>query len=178
METWCGTPPEICNLCQLLIDEGFIDGQLAQPPHSWAILCPKCHKENGRGLGPGLGQLYQKIGDVFVKIENRSIYPTVWHAKNPTFGIGEGTTRFPRDFELVAKVDAETLEEVFAITNQDNWWDNDKVIAYKKTRTTSVGDVVVMNGGKDVYLCLFTGWKRYLCAPRDFPINLLKVQSD
>jgi hypothetical protein len=67
--------------------------------------------------------------------------------------------RFPRDYELVARVKARFLEEVFAKTNDigDPWWRNRGVDCLKETRSTMVGDVVVSPSQK-VYHFVGRGW--------------------
>lgn len=80
----------------------------------------------------------------------------VWHAINPTFGMTEQS--FPNDYELVAEIDCETADEAFKLTNHIDrpWWENDlKVI--KESRSSSVGDIVEIEG--KILLCLDLGWK-------------------
>lgn len=80
----------------------------------------------------------------------------VWHAKKPTFGFSQ--LKFPDDYELVAELDTDSLEVAFEKTNTIAypWWDNEGLIVHKRTRSTSVGDVVEMNG--KFYLCEMAGW--------------------
>lgn len=68
---WCGSPLRICDLCQGLINDTFIDGLTVGG--IWGILCPECHARFGRGLGIGLGHLYRRSqsGD-WVKCEAKS----------------------------------------------------------------------------------------------------------
>ncbi len=54
---WHGTITN-CQLCDNLIDQTFIDGQVRG--HGWAIMCPLCHEVYGVGLGTGLGQKYKR----------------------------------------------------------------------------------------------------------------------
>lgn len=84
----------------------------------------------------------------------------VWHAKTPTFGLSE--QNFPTDYELVAEVPSDNLEVIFERTNtiECPWWENEGVFAIAKKipcRSTSVGDVVIMNDEK--WLCGALGWK-------------------
>lgn len=60
---WCGDPPEKCDLCGGKLRDSFVDGVVAEV-RSWAIMCMPCHRAEGVGLGPGLGQRYalQKDG--------------------------------------------------------------------------------------------------------------------
>lgn len=84
----------------------------------------------------------------------------VFHQKQPTFGMT--TQLFPDDYELVAELDEEcTLEAAFRYTNTIDcpWWDYEGVlgmIVHKRTRSTSVGDVVEVAG--KAYLCENAGW--------------------
>lgn len=83
----------------------------------------------------------------------------VWHAKKPTFGLTR--QNFPEDYELVAELDTDSLEVAFEKTNTISypWWDYEGVlnlIVHKRTRSTSVGDIVEMNGRR--YLCEMAGW--------------------
>ena len=52
------------------------------------------------------------------------------------------------------------LEQAFMLTNSidDAWWNNKEVDALHKTRSTSVGDQVLI--GIDKYECLMRGWKK------------------
>ena len=51
------------------------------------------------------------------------------------------------------------LEKAYMLTNSidDAWWKNKEVEALHKTRSTSAGDQVEINGVK--YVCEITGWK-------------------
>lgn len=51
--------PTTCNLCDQPITDTFIDGKTADMG-LWAIMCPKCHKIRGIGLGLGKGQRFNK----------------------------------------------------------------------------------------------------------------------
>jgi hypothetical protein len=63
-------------------------------------------------------------------------------------------------FTLVAEVDSENLEEIFELTNhiEHSWTQNKKVtvIANNSVRSTSVGDLVLING--KYFVCKDTGW--------------------
>jgi hypothetical protein len=83
----------------------------------------------------------------------------IFHDKEPTFGLGEGSKIWPDDFNLVAAVASDDLDEIFGLTNHVNgdWTKNKGVKALVKTaRSTSVGDIVVVDDA--VYICLFVGW--------------------
>ena len=56
-QMWCGSKPEICDLCRSpIVDGHFVDGRTVFGP--WANMCPDCHKGQGQGLGIGRGQEY------------------------------------------------------------------------------------------------------------------------
>ena len=63
-------------------------------------------------------------------------------------------------FTLVAEVDSDNLEEIFQLTNHiDHSWTQNKkvtVITKNKVRSTSVGDLVFING--KYFVCEATGW--------------------
>ena len=52
------------------------------------------------------------------------------------------------------------LEKAYMLTNSidDAWWKNKEVEALHKTRSTSAGDQVEINGVK--YVCEITGWRK------------------
>jgi hypothetical protein len=81
----------------------------------------------------------------------------VYHATNPTFGLTE--KKFPDDYELVAKVDTISPDTAYELTNHIDieWWDNNGVELVKKSRSTSMGDVIEIDG--KAYLCEAIGWK-------------------
>lgn len=87
----------------------------------------------------------------------------VYHAVNPSF-IPQ-MMKFPAEYEKVAEVECEDLEDVFRVTNHinHNWTLNPQVTMYKAggVRSTSVGDVVVDEHGK-VFLCDMAGWKEII----------------
>lgn len=87
----------------------------------------------------------------------------VYHAVDPTFGMTE--KKFPDGYELVAKVQATDLEKAFELTNHIDceWWDNEGVELVKKSRSTSVGDVVQM--GEELFLCANVGWVSIPAVP-------------
>lgn len=58
MTYWQGTPPSTCQIMGEPITDTFVDGALQGG--SWGILCDKCHKTFGVGLGKGRGQKYTK----------------------------------------------------------------------------------------------------------------------
>lgn len=58
---------------------------------------------------------------------------------------------FPGEYELVAEVETDSLDEAFGLTNTGGreWWLNEGVTAYVvPCRSTSVGDVMVLPEGK------------------------------
>ncbi len=64
MKTWYGSEPTACDICASPIKDTFIDGRTREG--AWGILCPRCHKNHGVGLGLGKGQQYWKRYDVWV----------------------------------------------------------------------------------------------------------------
>ena len=55
---------------------------------------------------------------------------------------------------------SQKIDKAFMLTNSidDAWWNNKEVDALHKTRSTSVGDQVLI--GIDKYECLMRGWKK------------------
>lgn len=58
MAYYCGSPDELCDVCQGKIGDAFVDGKTKLGP--WANMCVPCHKKVGCGLGTGRGQKYEK----------------------------------------------------------------------------------------------------------------------
>lgn len=58
MAEWAGTPPKRCQMCLSPITTNFVDGKTVQG--AWVIMCVKCHRVYGVGLGTGKGQLYRR----------------------------------------------------------------------------------------------------------------------
>ena len=59
-----------CDLCGCEITDALVDGATRMGP--WAVMCPKCHKIHGIGLGTGRGQMYKRDADGdFVKVEKK-----------------------------------------------------------------------------------------------------------
>jgi hypothetical protein len=84
----------------------------------------------------------------------------VYHAINPTFGMGTKQPSFPEEYELVAEVDGDSIDDAFRYTNHIDcpWWENWNVALVKESRSTSVGDVVVRADTGEAWLCEPTGW--------------------
>jgi len=57
-DKWKEEKPKECDLCHKKFSgkDNFVDGRLKTGP--WGILCEKCHKAKGMGLGVGFGQKY------------------------------------------------------------------------------------------------------------------------
>lgn len=120
---------------------------------------------------------------------------SVFHKKRPTFGIewlGDDLGDIPpdrvllADFERVAIVNCENLEDVFRVTNHidESWQNNPEVVtAVERARSTSVGDVVITADGK-AFLCDHVGWVEvkvedaYKEWPRVWPVNLNTLKKD
>lgn len=84
---------------------------------------------------------------------------TVWHARKPTWGSNDPA--FTQDnFELVATLEGERPDDGYEATNHIDcpWWENEGVtlVGEPNQRSTSVGDVVVVDGV--AHRCLFAGW--------------------
>ena len=65
-KVWCGSKPELCDICKQPIQDSFIDGKTIHGP--WGIMCCDCHLKHGVGFGVGKGQQYKKEGETFAKI--------------------------------------------------------------------------------------------------------------
>jgi hypothetical protein len=66
--------------------------------------------------------------------------------------------------DLVATVNAESLEDVFRCTNHIDWewWENPNVLSFLKSRSTSCGDVIEeMDTGKR-YVVAAVGFKEMI----------------
>lgn len=106
----------------------------------------------------------------------------VYHFKRPTFvGYVAGSLITPTilstEFDHVATVSFDPewckpdwtqedfLEYAFEKTNNigQSWWDNECVEVHKKARSTSVGDLVVLEdeaGATEAYTCHPVGWAK------------------
>jgi len=84
----------------------------------------------------------------------------VWHEREPSWGHGPKKQFNEENFELVAKVEGESLGDAFQLTNHidHGWHDNKEVtlLADSERRSTSVGDVVVLDG--NAHRCERAGW--------------------
>lgn len=58
---WCGPAPEECDICHTSLTTTFIDGATTYGP--WGCMCVSCHAMDGRGLGTGHGQKYERQPD-------------------------------------------------------------------------------------------------------------------
>jgi calcineurin-like phosphoesterase len=80
----------------------------------------------------------------------------LFHALTPNRGWGE-PPKFPEEYQEVAEVEAENQEDVFTMTNHDEWHKEDGVkVCVDSVRPTNVHDVVVGRGKN--YLCQRVGW--------------------
>jgi len=82
----------------------------------------------------------------------------VYHAKNPTFQAPHPSLN---ECSWVATVEANDLDEVFLLTNHIDkpWWGDDGIITFKPdSRSTSVGDLVLMESGGRWFRCEMAGW--------------------
>jgi hypothetical protein len=86
----------------------------------------------------------------------------VYQAKNPTFGMGGHPEFNEQNFDLVAELTGEHLDDAFHLTNHidRDWTERVRegfIVVKKDSRSTSVGDVVVQDGIP--YRCENRGWK-------------------
>lgn len=83
----------------------------------------------------------------------------VYHASYPTYGMTE--QKFPNEYELVAEVDTDNIDKAFELTNHIHceWWENEGVKLVKKSRSTSVGDVIEIN--REWFVCENVGWRKF-----------------
>ena len=64
---------------------------------------------------------------------------------------GDPRAMFPEDYQLVAEVDTNDVDEAYYLTNDvdTKWWINERVTAHVvPCRSTSVGDVLVLPDGR------------------------------
>jgi hypothetical protein len=87
----------------------------------------------------------------------------VYQVINPVFN--EDVQRWPQGYELVAAVDTDSVDVAFQQTNtiMHPWWENRDVAAFKRARSTSVGDIVEVNG--KFWMVCMTGWKEVQVNP-------------
>jgi len=57
---WVGHTPKRCELCGSALKFLFVRGKTVWG--TGVVMCPKCLDDCGRGIGPGKGQLYLKVG--------------------------------------------------------------------------------------------------------------------
>ena len=69
---------------------------------------------------------------------------------------------FPEEFILVAEVDVVVVEDAYRLTNHidHDWSLNSSVTAFRKSRSTSVGDVIIDCEGAR-HRCLNAGWEQF-----------------
>lgn len=95
-KTWNGNTT--CDLCGRELTTELVDGQTRFG--QWAVMCPKCHKAHGVGLGQGRGQKYVKDaeGD-FVKVEKKR-KPSGTRAAMIRVAMSLGLTREEAEMEV------------------------------------------------------------------------------
>jgi hypothetical protein len=68
MKIWMGSTK--CDICGCECKKELIDGATREGP--WAVMCPKCHRIHGCGLGSGVGQKYvRNLYGEFIKVEKK-----------------------------------------------------------------------------------------------------------
>lgn len=69
---WEGKKPEKCELCGSQIGKEFVDGAV-KGRESWHVMCLRCAKRFGLGLGPGKGQKYALLvlAGTFVPVSSK-----------------------------------------------------------------------------------------------------------
>jgi|GEM_PF-3257750 len=86
----------------------------------------------------------------------------IWHATGASFSsLRESHEWVACSFDLVALVEAKSLDEAYRLTNHTavDWTTNEGVRALVESpRSTSVGDVVEADDGR-AYYCRPLGWK-------------------
>lgn len=60
------SPVGECDMCGVALTDKFVDGKTAMGP--WAMMCLRCHREVGQGIGTGRGQVYQQEGGEWWKV--------------------------------------------------------------------------------------------------------------
>lgn len=88
-----------------------------------------------------------------------SVYE-VWQARSPSFSLTAVHPEFSSEkYELVARVECQHLGEAFELTNTIDhpWWENEGVEVLVRSRSTSVGDVIVDPDGQR-HRCEPVGW--------------------
>lgn len=103
----------------------------------------------------------------------------VYHSKEMQFG-HEQVARISlrtihEEFDAVAIIEGDeaasedALEDAFELTNHIDrpWWENEGVRLCKESRSTSVGDLVVIERGEreEFWRCERVGWKRLVFLP-------------
>jgi hypothetical protein len=77
------------------------------------------------------------------------------------FGPDDNLPSYPDDYVMVAVVEGDSVDMAYQLTNHIDhaWWENAGVtlIGEPEHRSTSVGDVVVMDDGR-VLRCANCGW--------------------
>jgi hypothetical protein len=85
----------------------------------------------------------------------------VWHLKAEISSESEerGIVEYPTDYELVARVKARSLDEVYEKTNgmDGPWWEKEGVERLKRSRSTSIDDVVI-GPALDIQILGPKGW--------------------
>lgn len=65
-DQWIGFVGEIDDFGEPIVDE-FVDGATKYGP--WAMMAPVTFEKRGLGVGPGKGQRYRLIDNIWKKVE-------------------------------------------------------------------------------------------------------------
>ena len=99
---------------------------------------------------------------------------TVFHAKEPTFGIGGDPAFNMENYIEVAKVQCDTLDAVYSLTNhiKEDWTLNKEILfCNARVRSTSCGDVIVDDETGIQYKVLLVGFGNLTYIEDETPLK-------
>ena len=64
---WKIDVPTACRLCDKPITNSFVNGK--RQDGRWSHMCLFCHREHGVGFGDLMGQLWERRGQEFIRVE-------------------------------------------------------------------------------------------------------------
>ncbi len=91
-------------------------------------------------------------------------HPRDWEGQHAALD-AQKNAQWPKDYDHVATVECNDLEVAFELTNsiEYGWWVNKGVTTHGNAgggcRSTSVGDVVILDNG-ETWKCAGCGWDR------------------